>query len=57
MRITRTGHDLLLIAKIGNLAGKKGSDIVAKGVTRQIETNQGCRKLILKCFLNSNSKN
>lgn len=41
MRITRTGHDLLLIAKTGNLAGKKGSDIVAKGVNRQIETNQG----------------
>lgn len=41
MRITRTGHDLLLIAKTGNLAGKKGSDIVAKGVTRQIERNQG----------------
>ena len=49
MRIRRTGHDVLLMPKIGNLAGEKGPNIVAKGVTREIEINR-CSKWIYSSF-------
>ena len=35
--------------KIGNLAGEKRRNIVAKGATRQIETNR-CRNWIYSSF-------